>query len=340
MGNMKLQRLFLVLVCVALAIDVPTVFAKEAAANYQPARGQYQVATLKTNWQDTTRNREVPVKIYYPQSASGPFPVIIFSHGLGGSREGYTYLGNEWASQGYISVHVQHHGSDTAVLRNAINGGLQDAMKPVNASNRVVDIYFAIAALERMNKEPGPLQGKLDLENIGVAGHSYGAWTTLVVGGEVVIHDGMRFKGHHHEPRIKALIPMSAPVRDKNDLDEAFGGITLPCFHMTGTLDDSPIAETKAADRRIPFDHMTGKVADEYLLTFKDGDHMVFSGRLSNRSSRAEHDHIFQKYIKDGSTAFWNAYLKGDQSAKAWLEDGGFKNYVANQGTFETKRAK
>src|SRR4051812_32227046 len=84
---------------------------------------------------------------------------------------------------------------------------------------------------------------------------------------------------------------------------------------------------------------MTAKVADEYLLTFKGGDHMVFSGRLSQRSSRAEHDHIFQKYIDESSTAFWDAYLKGNQAAKAWLSGGGFKKDLDGEGTFEMKLA-
>jgi predicted dienelactone hydrolase len=213
-------------------------------------------------------------------------------------------------------------------------------MKPINASNRVVDVYFAITELERMNKEPGPLKGKLDLQHIGVAGHSYGAWTTLVVGGENVIReDGTAFRPAVKDPRIKALIPMSAPVPTREHVDDAFGSIDLPCFHMTGTLDDSPVAETKAADRRLPFDHMTGKVADEYLLTFNGGDHMVFSGRLSQRSSRAEHDHAFQTYIKEGSTAFWDAYLKGNNAAKKWLADGGFKRELGPEGTFEEKLA-
>ena len=38
--------------------------------------------------------------------------MIVFSHGLGGTRDGYEYLGRHWASYGYVSVHLQHKGSD------------------------------------------------------------------------------------------------------------------------------------------------------------------------------------------------------------------------------------
>src|ERR1043166_7563974 len=80
-----------------------------------PLRATNEVATAKFDWLDTKRERTVPVKIYYPSTGNGPFPIIIFSHGLGGSRDGYEYLGRYWTSHGYVSVHVQHIGSDDAV---------------------------------------------------------------------------------------------------------------------------------------------------------------------------------------------------------------------------------
>ena len=46
---------------------------------------------------------------------------------------------------------------------------------------------------------------------------------------------------------------------------------------MTGAHDDSPIGKTMAGERRIPFDKMTA--AETYLVIFKDGDHLIFSGR-------------------------------------------------------------
>ena len=84
-------------------------------APYKDAPGPHAVASLLEDWQDSARDRSVPVKIYYPEKGTGPFPVVLFSHGLGGSRNGYSYLGEHWASHGYVSVHLQHVGSDGAV---------------------------------------------------------------------------------------------------------------------------------------------------------------------------------------------------------------------------------
>ena len=82
---------------------------------------------------------------------------------------------------------------------------------------------------------------------------------------------------------------------------------------------------------RLAFELATAK--DQYLLVFEGGDHMVFSGRPRPRESDAG----FQALVKSGSTAFWDAYLKGDPKAKAWLRDGGFKDLLDKNGTFELR---
>ena len=78
--------------------------AGQATLEYRKPAGPAAVETVAYDWHDAKRDRRVPVKIYYPKTGNGPFPVIIFSHGLGGSREGYEYLGRHWASWGYVSV--------------------------------------------------------------------------------------------------------------------------------------------------------------------------------------------------------------------------------------------
>src|SRR5215472_14384156 len=82
---------------------------------YTSPAGSYEVEVLRVEWFDATRAQQVPAKLYYPKTGPGPFPLLLVSHGLGGSREGYAYLGRYWASAGYVSVHVQHLGSDEAV---------------------------------------------------------------------------------------------------------------------------------------------------------------------------------------------------------------------------------
>jgi predicted dienelactone hydrolase len=307
---------------------------------YKQAPGPFEVKTACFDWLDEKRERQLPVKVYFPGSGDGLFPLVVFSHGLGGSREGYEYLGRHWASHGYICVHLQHIGSDDAVWREQerpVEAMRRAAAQPRNAVNRAGDVRFAIDEMTRLNKESGAFQGRLDLDNIGLAGHSFGANTTLVIAGQVFILPGGR-EIEFPDLRIKAAIPMSAPVpRNRDELTRAFRKIAVPCLHMTGTLDDSPIGDTTAADRRLPFDHIDGP--DQYLITFEGGDHMIFSGR-SRRAAAAAAGHkdaLFQDLVRQSTLAFWDAYLKSDERAKSWLAGGGLESMLGRNGRLEMK---
>ena len=92
---------------------------------------------------DKDRNREIPLRIYIPTNRI-PAPVVLFSHGLGGSCKGNTFLGQHWALRGYIAVFVQHSGSDTSVWkdkppRQRLNA-MQEAAGAENYLLRVKDI--------------------------------------------------------------------------------------------------------------------------------------------------------------------------------------------------------
>ena len=316
----------------ALGLNALAVADPSSAPNRRAA-GPLAVGTARFDWQDASRSRAVPAKVYFPKDGPGPFPLVIFSHGLGGTREGYEYVGRHWASHGYVSVHLQHLGSDDAVWRgqglNGLKAMSQAAADPANALNRPLDVRFAIDQMLRLNAEPGEFNGKLDTNRIGMAGHSFGAYTTLAVAGEV-FGAGERSLG---DPRVKAAIAMSSPV-PRGDRDRALGQIKIPMLHLTGTADNSPIGGTKPEDRRVPFDKIHG--ADQFLVTFTGGDHMIFSGVNGLRRNHQK-DALFHDLIRASTTAFWDAYLKDDAKAKAWLANGGFEKELGPEGVFEKK---
>ena len=127
-----------------------------AAEAGRSAPGPFTVGTLQLEWRDAQRDREVPVKIYFPKNATGACPVIVFSHGLGGTRDGYAYLGQHWASHGYVSVHLQHHGSDDATWRGAgrsVESMRAATMNVENSLNRPLDVSFALDQLTKLNSQ-------------------------------------------------------------------------------------------------------------------------------------------------------------------------------------------
>ncbi len=312
--------------------------AKESIATpWQTDAPTNAVTVSRADWRDASRDRVVPVKIYSPQSGSGPFPIIIFSHGLGGTREGYEYLGQCWASHGYVSVHLQHEGSDNAVWKDAGLGQRMSAMKraagqPRNAIDRVKDVSFALDQLTQLNQTNATWRGKLDLTRVGVAGHSFGAYTTLASAGA----NYSALAAGSADARIRAAIPMSAPVpANKARLDDAYAGVKVPCLHMTGTEDNSPIGETKAVERRLPFDHCRN--SDQFLITFTGGDHAIFGGR--ERKLGGVNDTEFQRLIGQSSLAFWDAYLRADANAMEWLTTK-CQGALGTEGVLEVKLKK
>ncbi|MBA3859886.1 MAG: dienelactone hydrolase [Cyanobacteria bacterium PR.3.49] len=310
----------------------PAICASETNVKYQ-------------EWKDTTRERNIPVKLYLPAQVTRPLPVVIFSHGLGGSREAAEYLGNYWAEHGYIGVFIQHPGSDESFWKPGFNLRTMDRNQlmgkfrrtvadPVHAVNRGNDIHFVLDQLEKINTSDPELRGKLDLNEIAIAGHSYGSWTALTASGQ-------RFFSKSNQGissgdrRIKAAIYLSpTPPRAGQDPAQVFGSISVPGIHFTGTLDSSPVNNTKAEERRIAFDNISK--SDQYLVTLNGADHGVFGGR--KRLMSKPDDEKFQEITQRLSTAFLDAYLKHDQKAKDWMLQSA-RAYIGGTGVYESKRA-
>src|SRR3954451_14751152 len=127
-------------------------------------------------------NRKIPLHIYLPATKS-PAPVVIFSHGLGGSTLGSAFIGKHWAARGYVAVFVQHPGSDEGVWRGKPFAERLPAMRKAagldNFFLRVKDISVVLDQLDKWNQNPNhALAGRLDMNKIGMSGHSFGAVTT------------------------------------------------------------------------------------------------------------------------------------------------------------------
>jgi len=89
---------------------------------------------------DAARNRDIPVRVYLPKN-SAPAPVILFSHGLDGSRTASVFLGEHWVARGYAAVFLQHPGSDDSVWKGQPGQQRMRAMK--QAASRLA-VYPAL----------------------------------------------------------------------------------------------------------------------------------------------------------------------------------------------------
>jgi len=310
----------------------------------------YEGLVLREDWVDSARNRTIPVKIYQPKT-TGPWPVVIFSHGLGGSREAAGYFGDALRDNGYLAVHVQHPGSDSSVWINSIRNGkvkvgqgdfrkniqneMKQAMTGENLRARVDDVKFVLNQLEQKNSVAGPWYHKIDMTKVGCAGHSFGAGTTMAIAGQTFGVGANKICVA--DPRVKAAVYMSPPVNlAGRDAKALYGSIKIPGMVMTGTEDNSPINNNSAADRIIPYQNINAP--EQYLVIFNGGDHAIFGGtQARNLGSRDQSkDAQYHALIYRLGVAFFNAYLRGDETEKQWLKHSS-KSFLGNRATIESK---
>ena len=129
---------------------------------------------------------------------NSPYPVIIFSHGLGGNRTQNTIIIEELASHGYVVIAIEHaYDANVSVFNN---GNIADYRSGINyerrnegenlteeefwsirlpqLETRVADVRFLIDELYK-NKFPEDILEIIDLNHIGILGHSFGGATSI-----------------------------------------------------------------------------------------------------------------------------------------------------------------
>lgn len=317
--------------CLALLVLVPSV----RAAEYDPLRTPdgFELRTVELKVRDAKRDREIPLLVYLPAEKK-PAAVVLFSHGLGGSRNGCAYLGKHWSARGYVAIFVQHPGSDEAVWRDAPllqrMNALRGAASAANFLLRVQDVPAVLDQLGKWNGEKGhALEGRVDLERVGISGHSFGAVTTQAVSGQAQAR-----RARFTDDRIRAAIAFSPSTPKVGNPQAAFGSVKVPWLLMTGTRDTSPIGGQTVESRQDVFPALPPGSKYEVLL---DGaEHSAFAeSRLPGERGRRNPNH--HRATLAISTAFWDAHVLGDAAARRWLDGDGPETVLEKADRWQTK---
>ena len=337
----------LIAITAAVAAMPSTSSGAETATDYDPLAVPDEAASpssrvIDFDVVDADRDRTIPIRVHLPtppadsSDVAEPLPVVLFSHGLGGSREGPRFLAEHWAARGYVAVFLQHPGSDTAVWRDEPlarrMAAMRDAASLENFQLRVRDVPRVLDQLEAWNRKAGhPLAGRLDLRHVGMSGHSFGAQTTQAVSGQSFPLIGRRLT----DDRIKAAVIMS-PGSPQGRLDPrgAFADVTIPWLLMTGTKDTSLIGSQSVESRLAVFPALPP--GGKYELVLHDAEHSVFSDRPlpGDREPRNPAHH---QAILALSTAFFDATLRDDEAAQAWLDGDGPAHVLDEDDRWQTK---
>lgn len=166
-------------------------------------------------------------------AADGVRPLILFSHGFGGERRQTTHLCTHWASHGYAVAAMDHVGNTTLDMMQLATGE-GGALDPTDMIERFVDDRPKDASfvLDRMLAGDGPVP--IDAARVGMSGHSFGGWTTLMTAGK--------------DERIRAALPLApaggrsenAPPGVANELADALEigwEREVPTLYLVADLD-------------------------------------------------------------------------------------------------------
>jgi predicted dienelactone hydrolase len=254
----------------------------------------------------------VKVRVHYPEHDVGPAPVVVFSHGLGGSRMGYAYIGRALATHGYVSIHPSH--DDGVALRldevespspgvaavRAIQQAIDD---PRNWEKRPRGVSKILDELPRLEELVPRLRHRLDSRRVAIAGHSYGAYTALLcAGARIELEGDVR---DFSEPRARAFIALSPPGNGSRGLGEqSWARIDRPVLCITGTL-DAGLQGQPPSWREESFHAM--RPPDKMLVVLDGATHFTFSGGRPRRPADPAHLQVVEAAV----IAFLDRHLKG-----------------------------
>lgn len=322
-----MKRLFLSLALIAVAGCASSPQQQTSQASQPPSyapsyafeMGRSPVGVIPSAiLHDGARNRNLEVSIDYPTRGEGPFPVIIFSPGYGGSSHTYEGLVSYWTSYGYVCIRPSH--ADAGALRDTMNDLLalepQDSRRrsrqsdrpPANANtqarlranagemiwekerepqwrDRVRDVVLILDSLNDLEKNYPEIAGKMNHARIGVGGHSYGAFTAMLAGGAKTFGDPpLAFA----DARIKAIVAMSPQgvAANRGLTAESWRGLHMPAMFMTGSRDYGANENEGPDWRRAAYEG--SPAGDKYFVSIRGVTHMTFTGVASGLGEQME----------------------------------------------------
>jgi fermentation-respiration switch protein FrsA (DUF1100 family) len=271
------------------------------------AIGTYAVGTHTETWVDRSRttmghngapelpSRTLPVIVFYPATgtgsstrdtkdatpAKGPFPLILFSHGVTSQGPEYRLSLRVMASAGYVVVAPTYPLSNRHTPGGAIVTDMPNQAKG--------DIPFLIdQVLHASQAASGPLHAMVDADRIGLAGHSLGAVTSITAGYDPCCA----------EKRVKAVAEWS--------------GILVPLtkpFHVPSFAAHRPLLIVHGTDdHTVPYASAAGvysRLGTPKVEVSLPGQGHVPAFVVGEGSPAA-------KVVVDATVDFFDAELKGD----------------------------
>jgi predicted dienelactone hydrolase len=299
---------------------------------------------------DLKRNRNFPADIYLPIALT-PRSIIIISHGLGSDRTSFAYLAEHLASYGFVVAVPEHPGSNSKQLEALLSGTAHTVTNPREFIDRPLDIKYLLDELTRLSKSNPTFRRRLNLEQVGVVGQSFGGYTALALAGGKINFEQLQTNcptledtlnvslllqclamnlpiGSYNlsDARIKAVIAIN-PVNSSIFGQASLSQIKIPVMIVSGSAD----TVTPALSEQIqPFTWLTTQ--NKYLALINGGTHFSTIAESPNAiipvptQAIGVSPALARRYVKALSVPFFESYIDGQTNYLSYLSS----DYVNN----------
>jgi len=346
--------------------------------------GNFRFSKITLELKDQTRDRRLPVDLYLPQrgrqgdketrgqggnlspsSPSSPLssptpplspsssPLIVISHGVASDRFAFVYLAQHLASYGFAVAALEHPGSNAERFQRYFSG-LASPPEPAELINRPLDVKFVLNELQRLEKSDPRMQGKLNFQQVGAFGHSYGGYTVFTLAGAKINFDQIHRDCNPNKSlnlsvllqcRANELKPANYPLKDDRIkaaftvnpfVSSIFGEsevrqIKLPFMVVSGSQD---IVTPTVPEQIRPFTWLGSK--NKYLAVIENATHFTALAETPPENNVLPVPPVFlgpptkdaHSYLNALSVAFFETYLLNRREYQVYLQPA-YAKYIS-----------
>jgi predicted dienelactone hydrolase len=319
--------------------------------------GPFQLTQQTLVLRDETRRREIPTDLYIPSfGATLPrsIPVVVYSHGYGETRSTAAPFLKLLASYGFVVAAPEHIGSDYQFQQDLLTGIHNESFAASEFVDRPLDVSYVLDMLQQQNASE--FGNRLNLQQVGAVGHSFGGYTVLTLAGATVDFEQLQHhcqqdflwqsfdsalllecralelssrpqlveqltSGKLRDPRIQsiaAITPVAGPIFEQQSLSQ----IDIPVMLFSGSKD--PVTPVVPEQLRA-FSLMT--TPDRYLVLVDNAAHdaqitaLVDQFLLPAQPDVAAGGELntFLSHLRNVGLAFMQVYTAGQLDYQPYL---------------------
>jgi predicted dienelactone hydrolase len=298
----------------------------------------------------TQRIRNFVTDVYVPET-DGPQLTVVISHGLNSDRQSYEYLAEHLASYGFVVVVPEHPGSNKQQIQSLLDGRGSDVAQPTEFLDRPLDIQFALDTLQSLSQSDSRFQGKLNLEQVGIIGQSFGGYTSLALAGAPLNFEGLRKSCGQGlsktlnislvlqcqalsipvsqyalaDSRIKAAIAIN-PITSAIFGPTSLAKIQIPTMMVSGSDD---VIAPAWFEQIQPYAALT--MPQRHFVMIQNSNHFSTIARSKSefeslpqiQGIEGPTPDVAQNYVKVLSLVFMHSYLRAQQADQKFLSSAG-----------------